>query len=294
MSGRPRRRGLARACPAHCRALHTPGVRDAVPMHYRCRVMSKPAAAGSVPPAAGRAVAHARLRRRRQAPPRRPGACLAYAPVSDGTVDLAQISDTTAQEAIIGSIFALYASTTWRPVVVLANTAAACPRPVPTSGFTGAASSPASASPTTRPSAAGRASWSRRRLRRLHHFDPRWKSPSSRPRWRSLGQLLGLNALRASARWTAGKPFDYDKPVDGLRRCRATCVQPASPRATFASLQLTSPTIRCRGWMAREVVERYGGEVGGPPWAPAPSAGRGRRSSQVVLERKPVLPRGLL
>ena len=60
---------------------------------------------------------------------------------------------------------------------------------------------------------AARADRCRLRLQLKRHFDPHWKSPSFST-YEEYG-IVGLAELRAAA--LAGKPFDYDRDVPGLR-----------------------------------------------------------------------------
>jgi len=96
-------------------------------------------------------------------------------------------------------------------------------------------------------------------------YDPRWKSPMLFQLEPS--RLLGLDELRQQA-LRSRTPFDYDRPVDGLR---------ALDRYT---LQI--------GAVAREVVERYGDRIGEHPVGTGPFRLLSwKRSSRIVLERNP-------
>ena len=114
------------------------------------------------------------------------------------------------------------------------------------------------------------------------HYDPRWKSGK-------LYQLeeqkfLGLSELRREL-MAAGKPFDYDRPVEGLR---------ALDRYTF-EVRLAEPSPRLQylftdagvtGALAREVVEHYGDKITEHPVGTGPfRLAEWRRSSRMVLER---------
>ena len=115
------------------------------------------------------------------------------------------------------------------------------------------------------------------------HFDPRWKSPN-------LYQLepvgiLGLNELRAEV-LKSKKPFDYDRPVEGLKALDRYSFQVrtkvGNPRFVY---QFADPLM---GAVAREVVEHYGDKimqhpVGTGPWRLA----EWRRSSRMVFEKNP-------
>ena len=114
------------------------------------------------------------------------------------------------------------------------------------------------------------------------HYDPRWKSGNLY--LLENAKILGLSELRREA-LKSKKPFDYDRPVEGLK---------ALDRYTF-QLRLGVPDPRFvyqfsdaafLGAMAREVVEFYGDKimehpVGTNAWRLA----EWRRSSRIVLAR---------
>jgi ABC-type transport system substrate-binding protein len=114
-------------------------------------------------------------------------------------------------------------------------------------------------------------------------FDPVTKSPA----YSNLNDagILGLDELRQRALQTK-KPFDYDRPVEGLR---------ALDRYTL-QLRLKAPRPRLLfllagdqvGAVAREVVEHYGDKIMEHPVGTGPFMLKSwRRSSQIVLERNP-------
>ena len=115
------------------------------------------------------------------------------------------------------------------------------------------------------------------------HYDPRWKS-GSLYRLENAG-VLGLSELRKAA-LTHKTPFDYDRPVDGLRLLdRYTLevrVAHSDPRFLY---HFADPML---GLVAREVVEHYDGKimehpVGSGAWRLADW----RRSSLIALEKNP-------
>ena len=113
------------------------------------------------------------------------------------------------------------------------------------------------------------------------YFDPRWKSPG----YASLKEegVLGLDALRERA-LKDKTPFDYDAPVEGLRVLDRHVLQfrlaESRPRFLY--------TLGFFPGMAREVVERYGEELGAHPVGTGPFVlGRWRRSSLIELKRNP-------
>ncbi len=116
------------------------------------------------------------------------------------------------------------------------------------------------------------------------HYDPRWKSGNLYIFENA--QILGLSELRKKL-VAAGKPFDYDAPVEGLRTLDRYTFQiklaVATPRfmLNFADGSLT-------GAVAREVVEAYGDKVGEHPVGTGPyRLTQWKRSSRIVLSRNP-------
>ena len=115
-------------------------------------------------------------------------------------------------------------------------------------------------------------------------FDPANKSPCHASF--SEEGALGMDALREEALKT-GKPFDYDKPVEGIR---------ALDRYTF-QFKLAKPRPRLLytladhspfGAVAREVIEAYGENTMAHPVGTGPyMLKQWRRSSLMVLERNP-------
>ncbi len=115
------------------------------------------------------------------------------------------------------------------------------------------------------------------------HYDPLVKS-GHLYRLQGAG-ILGLDEVRKAA-LKGGKPFDYDKPVDGLRLLdRYTVeirVRNSDPRFTY---HFADPMLSL---VAREVVEAYAGRVGEHPVGTnAYLLSQWRRSSLIVLTRNP-------
>jgi ABC-type transport system substrate-binding protein len=99
-------------------------------------------------------------------------------------------------------------------------------------------------------------------------------------------KLVGLAELRQRAIDTK-KPFDYDTPIEGLRRWTATRCSSRStePRPRF--IEFLAATT-CYGAVAREVVEFYGDKIAEHPVGTGPfRLAQWRRSSLIVLERNP-------
>jgi ABC-type transport system substrate-binding protein len=115
-------------------------------------------------------------------------------------------------------------------------------------------------------------------------YDPHWKS-SDLYVYESL-KLPGLTELRDEAVRTR-RPFDYDRPVEGLRALdrytlRITLGE-ADPRFVY---QLADPVLM--GAVAREVVQHYGDDIGAHPVGTgAFRLKQWRRASRIVLERSP-------
>jgi len=115
-------------------------------------------------------------------------------------------------------------------------------------------------------------------------FDPVNKSPFY-SQSHEFG-ILGLNELRQQA-LDAGRPFDYDAPVEGLKLLDRYTLQfrltDARPRFLY---QLAEASLR--GAVAREVVERYGEDIPAHPVGTGPfQLVSWRRASQIVLQRNP-------
>jgi len=116
------------------------------------------------------------------------------------------------------------------------------------------------------------------------HYDPRWKSGNLYI-LENAG-ILGLSELRKEL-VKAGKPFDYDRPVEGLKLLDRYSFQ--------VRLAVGDPRLLYNfadgsflGAVAREVVEFYGDKimehpVGTNAWRLA----EWRRSSRIVLEKNP-------
>jgi ABC-type transport system substrate-binding protein len=116
------------------------------------------------------------------------------------------------------------------------------------------------------------------------HYDPRWKSGNLYI-LEGAG-LLGLSELRKEL-MAAKKPFDYDRPVEGIKALdRYTFqVRTATPNPRLL-YDLSDPSIF--GAVAREVVEAYGDKVGEHPVGTGPfRLAQWKRSSRMVLERNP-------
>ena len=114
--------------------------------------------------------------------------------------------------------------------------------------------------------------------------DPALKSPT----WTGLAQqgIVGLDWLRQQALDTR-RPFDYDRPIEGLRALDRYTLQfrLQAPRPRFLQTLATGDLY---GAVAREVAEAYGPNIGAHPVGTGPFQLKSwRRSSLIVLERNP-------
>ncbi|MBC7939176.1 MAG: bicyclomycin resistance protein [Chitinophagaceae bacterium] len=116
------------------------------------------------------------------------------------------------------------------------------------------------------------------------YADPKVKSPL----WASVENLKlpGLAGLRKQA-LEQKKPFDYDKPIAGLRALDRWTVQFTleDPMPRFIENLAVSDLF---GAVAREVTEAYGDRIAEHPVGTGPfKLAQWRRSSLIVLERNP-------
>ena len=114
--------------------------------------------------------------------------------------------------------------------------------------------------------------------------DPAVKSPF----WATVEDLkfLGLAELRQQALKNK-QPFDYDRPIEGLRALDRYTVQfnLEEPRPRLLETLAVSDLY---GAVAREVVQFYGDKIAEHPVGTGPfRLGAWRRSSRIVLERNP-------
>ncbi|MGE5339293.1 MAG: ABC transporter substrate-binding protein [Gemmatimonadota bacterium] len=115
-------------------------------------------------------------------------------------------------------------------------------------------------------------------------FDPRWKAPA----YATLAeqQIIGIDTLRDAA-LKDRRPFDYDRPVEGLRALDRYALQfrLKEPRPRFLQVIAGGDLY---GAVAREIVEAYGDEIMGHPVGTGPfRLAEWRRSSRIVLQRNP-------
>ncbi len=115
--------------------------------------------------------------------------------------------------------------------------------------------------------------------------DPAVKSPAWS--WLETFNFLGLAELRKEA-LDSKKPFDYDKPIAGLKALDRYTIQFSmrDPSPRFLTGALTGGDLT--GAVAREVVEFYGDKVPAHPVGTGPfKLTQWRRSSFIALDRNP-------
>jgi ABC-type transport system substrate-binding protein len=114
--------------------------------------------------------------------------------------------------------------------------------------------------------------------------DPAYKSPAA-SEILEFG-FIGLEALRQAA--IEGKsPFDYDKPIEGIRALDRYTLQLRLAESRPRLIELLAGNSQM-GALAREVVERYGSDIMAHPVGTGPfKLVQWRRSSLMVLERNP-------
>jgi ABC-type transport system substrate-binding protein len=109
------------------------------------------------------------------------------------------------------------------------------------------------------------------------------------PAWSEVEELelMGLNEYHEQVR-KSGKPFDYDKPIEGLRALDRYTLQFKS-NATRPRLMEVFAQGDLYGAVAREVIEAYPGDSMAHPVGTGPFVLKNwRRSSLMVLERNPL------
>lgn len=113
------------------------------------------------------------------------------------------------------------------------------------------------------------------------HFDPHWRSP-----WLFQFEKKIVGADEAMERAQKTGKYDYDAPIEGIEVLdRYTLrIRLLHPDFTFLYVLATPPSAA----LAREVVERYGDDIGAHPVGTGPfRLAQWRRSSKIVLEANP-------
>ena len=113
------------------------------------------------------------------------------------------------------------------------------------------------------------------------HLDPVAKSPWA---WLIEGRIAGAAEAQAAAR-KSGK-FDYDAPLAGLQAVDKYTLRIRLTEADYRFPYVLAMSMLCG--VAREVVEKYGVDIGAHPVGTGPYLlGEYKRSARIVLERNP-------
>ena len=115
--------------------------------------------------------------------------------------------------------------------------------------------------------------------------DPATQSPAWT--WVETFQFVGLNELRKET-IANKKPFDYDKPIEGIRALDRYTIEYRMnlPSPRFLTSMIANSDLI--GGVAREVVEFYGDKIQEHPVGTGPfKLVQWRRSSFIALERNP-------
>ncbi len=114
--------------------------------------------------------------------------------------------------------------------------------------------------------------------------DPAVKSPN----WAAIEELgiVGLRELRTQSQQLK-KPFDYDRPIEGLRTVDRYTLEIRLDQPRPRLVQALAQSERM-GALAREVVEHYAADIMAHPVGTGPfRLASWRRSSLIVLQRNP-------
>src|SRR5690606_38071729 len=111
--------------------------------------------------------------------------------------------------------------------------------------------------------------------------DPKIASPNL---WLIEGRIVGVEAAAARAR--KENRFDYDAPIPGIEVLDRYTLRLRLEKTDYSFLYILA--MANLGAQAREVVERYGDDIGAHPVGTgAFRLAEWKRSSKIVLERNP-------
>ncbi|NJD87554.1 MAG: bicyclomycin resistance protein [Betaproteobacteria bacterium] len=112
-------------------------------------------------------------------------------------------------------------------------------------------------------------------------IDPNVRSPNA---WLVTGRIEGIDEAAAAAKG-AGK-LDYDAPIRGIEALDRYTLRIRLAKPDYNFLYILA--VGTLGAQAREVVERYGADIGAHPVGTGPFLLKEwKRSSKIVLERNP-------
>jgi ABC-type transport system substrate-binding protein len=112
-------------------------------------------------------------------------------------------------------------------------------------------------------------------------IDPKNRSPNL---WLIEGRVLGVEAAAAKAK--KANAFDYDAPIAGLELLDRYTLRIRLEKPDYNFLYILA--MANVGAQAREVVERYGADIGAHPVGTGPfRLKEWKRSSKIVLEKNP-------
>jgi ABC-type transport system substrate-binding protein len=112
-------------------------------------------------------------------------------------------------------------------------------------------------------------------------LDPKIASPNL---WLVEGRIVGVEAAMEKAK-KAGR-FDYDAPIPGIEVLDRYTLRIRLQKPDYNFLYIL--TMANLGAQAREVVEKYGGDIGAHPVGTGPfRLAEWKRSSRIVLEKNP-------
>ncbi|MDQ3026016.1 MAG: ABC transporter substrate-binding protein [Pseudomonadota bacterium] len=112
-------------------------------------------------------------------------------------------------------------------------------------------------------------------------IDPKNSSPNL---WLIEGRVVGVEAAAAQAK--KDNKFDYDAPIAGIEVLDRYTLRVRLEKTDYNFLYILA--VANLGAQAREVVEKYGAEIGAHPVGTGPfRLAQWKRSSRIVLEKNP-------